>query len=144
MLSDDIHVPREYEGFLKAIYALGAELIYKVPYGGALIKYKNLLIKIERDWNNYYLCLGFADKYEEIDLENFSFFNTAALEYICPLVKGTNKFSHEDAEALHSIEVQCKFVLDNLDKLVDLYSVENHKKTESEVRNIRLRAWGWL
>ena len=66
MLSDDIHVPREYEGFLKAIYALGAELIYKVPYGGgALIKYKNLLIKIERDWNDYYLCLGFADKYEE-------------------------------------------------------------------------------
>ena len=87
MLSDDIHVPREYEGFLKAIYALGAELIYKRPYGGALIKYKNLLIKIERDRDFYYLCLGFADKYEEKDLENLSFFNTASLEYICPIVK---------------------------------------------------------
>ena len=58
MLSDDIHVPREYECFLKAIYALGAELIYKRPYGGALIKYKNLLIKIEMDRDFYYLCLG--------------------------------------------------------------------------------------
>ena len=144
MLSDDIHVPREYEGFLKAIYALGAELIYKRPYGGALIKYKNLLIKIERDRDFYYLCLGFADKYEEKDLEKFSFFNTASLEYICPLVKGSKEYSDEDAEALHSIEFQCKFVLDNLDRLLDLYSVENHKKTESEVRNIRLRAWGWL
>ena len=143
MLSDDIHVPREYEGFLKAIYALGAELIYKVPYGGALIKYKNLLIDIERDRNDYYLCLGFVDKYEKRDLEN-KLLVDAALEYICPLVKGTNKFSHEDAEALHSIEVQCKFVLDNLDKLVDLYSVENHKKTESETRNIQSRALGWL
>ncbi len=58
------------------------------------------------------------------------------MEYICPIVKGSKEYSDEDAEALHSIEFQCKFVLDNLDKLVDLYSVENHKKTESEVSGI--------
>lgn len=73
MLSDDIHVPREYEGFLKAIYALGAELIYKRPYGGVLIKYKNLLIKIERYRDFYYLCLGLQINMKKKIWKNFPF-----------------------------------------------------------------------